>query len=204
VRATAVTAQTSELVNIAPSADTDFGGAELFPATVAAAVAATSCEHATTTALATDLVDERTSANVPRGDPLAFGAGARLGAAAIAAIAAGEGVDRGVLVRLVAVGDVDVVAVRDVEVVAVRDVNVMPVRDVPVRAMTVMQVPATATATPFGGGCAGILGESFEVLGVLVAFISCGKRSDYRKQGERHKRVLHAHDCCVGTKCFSV
>jgi hypothetical protein len=104
------------------------------------------------------------------------------------------------------VRDVDVVAVRDVDVVAVRDVDVVPVRDVPVRAMTVMQVPATATATPcgFGGGCAGILGESFEVLGVIVAFISCGKRSDYRKQGERHKRVLHAHDCCVGTKCFSV
>jgi len=137
VRATAVTAQTSELVNIAPSADTDFGGAELFPATVAAAVAATSCEHATTTALATDLVDERTSANVPRGDPLAFGAGARLGAAAIAAIAAGEGVDRGVLVRLVAVGDVDVVAVRDVEV---RDVDVVPVRDVDVVAVRDVQV----------------------------------------------------------------
>jgi len=109
-------------------------------------------------------------------------------------------------VGVVAVRDVDVVAVRDVDVVAVRDVDVVPVRDVPVRAMTVMQVPATATATicGFGGGCAGILGESFEVLGVIVAFISCGKRSDYRKQGERHKRVLHAHDCCVGTKCFSV
>jgi hypothetical protein len=114
-----------------------------------------------------------------------------------------------VAVRDVEVRDVDVVAVRDVDVVAVRDVevrdvDVVAVRDVNVRAMTVMQVPATAAATPFGGGCAGILGESFEVLGVLVAFISCGKRSDYRKQGERHKRVLQAHDCCVGTKCFSV
>jgi len=117
-------------------------------------------------------------------------------------------------VDVVAVRDVDVVAVRDVEVrdvnvvavrdVEVRDVDVVAVRDVNVRAMTVMQVPATATATPFGGGCAGILGESLEVLGVLVAFISCGKRSDYRKQGERHKRVLHAHDCCVGTKGLSV
>jgi len=91
------------------------------------------------------LVDERTSANVPRGDPLAFGAGARLGAAAIAAIAAGEGVDRGVLVRLVAVGDVDVVAVRDVEVrdvdvVPVRDVDVVAVRDVEVRDVDVVPV----------------------------------------------------------------
>jgi len=100
-------------------------------------------------------------------------------------------------VDVVAVRDVDVVAVRDVDVVAVRDVDVVPVRDVPVRGMAVMNVPATATATPFGGGCAGILGESFDVLGVVVVFITCGKRSGYREQGERHKSgVLQIH-CSV-------
>jgi hypothetical protein len=34
-------------------------------------------------------------------------------------------------------------------------------------------VPATATASPFGGGCAGILGENFDVLGVLGVLGVC-------------------------------